>query len=111
MASACSCRPWSCQHHAASATLRPNRIVRRVPACLPHNEASYLLHRRRQSKGSLERGNSCEVASRPSGTDEWDAAKVLDLLTTSLTAITYNCEGKIRLFAEFCIDEEGISPP
>eukprot|EP00873_Tetraselmis_striata_P011629 jgi/Tetstr1/431893/TSEL_021382.t1 len=44
------------------------------------------------------------------GTDDWDA-KVLDLLTTSLTASTYsNYEGKIRLFAEFCIDEEGISP-
>eukprot|EP00873_Tetraselmis_striata_P012800 jgi/Tetstr1/433064/TSEL_022399.t1 len=43
------------------------------------------------------------------GTDYW-GAKVLDLLTTSLTAITYsNYEGKIRLFAEFCIDGEGIS--
>eukprot|EP00873_Tetraselmis_striata_P012499 jgi/Tetstr1/432763/TSEL_002325.t1 len=45
------------------------------------------------------------------GTDEW-SAKVLDMLTTSLTASTYsNYEGTIRLFgAEFCIDEEGISP-
>eukprot|EP00873_Tetraselmis_striata_P018822 jgi/Tetstr1/439086/TSEL_027576.t1 len=44
------------------------------------------------------------------GTDDW-GAKVLDLLTTSLTANTYsNYEGKIRLIAEFCIDEEGISP-
>eukprot|EP00873_Tetraselmis_striata_P000319 jgi/Tetstr1/420583/TSEL_011672.t1 len=43
------------------------------------------------------------------GTDDW-GARVLDLLTTSLTASTYsNYEGKIRLFAEFCIDEEGIS--
>eukprot|EP00873_Tetraselmis_striata_P044254 jgi/Tetstr1/464518/TSEL_009276.t1 len=43
-------------------------------------------------------------------TDDW-GAKVLDLLTTSLTASIYsNYEGKIRLFAEFCIDEEGISP-
>eukprot|EP00873_Tetraselmis_striata_P011972 jgi/Tetstr1/432236/TSEL_002272.t1 len=38
------------------------------------------------------------------GKDDW-GAKVLDLLTTSLSAITYsNCEGKIRLFAELCID-------
>eukprot|EP00873_Tetraselmis_striata_P002490 jgi/Tetstr1/422754/TSEL_013551.t1 len=44
------------------------------------------------------------------GTDDW-GAKVLDLLTTSLTAITYsNYEGKIRLCAELCIDEESISP-
>eukprot|EP00873_Tetraselmis_striata_P024554 jgi/Tetstr1/444818/TSEL_032660.t1 len=44
------------------------------------------------------------------GTDD-RGAKVLDLLTTSLTASTYsNYEGKIRLFAEFCIGEEGISP-
>eukprot|EP00873_Tetraselmis_striata_P002824 jgi/Tetstr1/423088/TSEL_013859.t1 len=44
------------------------------------------------------------------GTDGW-GAMVLDLLTTSLTASTFsNYEGKIRLFAEFCIDEEGISP-
>eukprot|EP00873_Tetraselmis_striata_P001510 jgi/Tetstr1/421774/TSEL_012677.t1 len=38
-------------------------------------------------------------------------AKALDLVTTSLAANTYsNCEGKIRPFAKFCIDEEGISP-
>eukprot|EP00873_Tetraselmis_striata_P041462 jgi/Tetstr1/461726/TSEL_006816.t1 len=40
--------------------------------------------------------------------DDW-GTNVLDLLTTSLTASIYsNYEGKIRLFAEFCIDEEGI---
>lgn len=52
------------------------------------------------------------VASKPPlyGTDDW-GSKVLDPLTTSLTANTYaNHEGKIRLFAEFCIDEEGTSP-
>eukprot|EP00873_Tetraselmis_striata_P038884 jgi/Tetstr1/459148/TSEL_004595.t1 len=44
------------------------------------------------------------------GTDDW-GAKVLDLLTTSLMASTYSSyEGKIRLFAEFCMDGEGISP-
>eukprot|EP00873_Tetraselmis_striata_P034582 jgi/Tetstr1/454846/TSEL_000324.t1 len=44
------------------------------------------------------------------GTDDW-GAKVLHLQATSLTAITYsNYEDKIRLFAEFCIDEEGFSP-
>eukprot|EP00873_Tetraselmis_striata_P035737 jgi/Tetstr1/456001/TSEL_042779.t1 len=44
------------------------------------------------------------------GTDGW-SAKALDILTTTLTAITYsNYEGKIRLFAEFCIDEEGVCP-
>eukprot|EP00873_Tetraselmis_striata_P001062 jgi/Tetstr1/421326/TSEL_012297.t1 len=32
------------------------------------------------------------------------------MLSTSLTARTYNYEGKIRLFAEFCIDEEGTPP-
>eukprot|EP00873_Tetraselmis_striata_P034735 jgi/Tetstr1/454999/TSEL_041857.t1 len=44
-------------------------------------------------------------------TDDW-GAKVLDLLTTSLTAKTYsNYEGKIPLFAECCIiDAKGISP-
>eukprot|EP00873_Tetraselmis_striata_P041738 jgi/Tetstr1/462002/TSEL_007073.t1 len=44
------------------------------------------------------------------GTDD-SGAKVLDLRTASLTGSTYsNYGGKIRLFAEFCIDEEGISP-
>eukprot|EP00873_Tetraselmis_striata_P007342 jgi/Tetstr1/427606/TSEL_017731.t1 len=44
------------------------------------------------------------------GTDDC-GAKVLDRPIISLTASTYsNYEGKIRLFAEFCIDEEGISP-
>eukprot|EP00873_Tetraselmis_striata_P040524 jgi/Tetstr1/460788/TSEL_005972.t1 len=41
----------------------------------------------------------------------WGGMRVLDLPTTSLTASTYNYEGKIRRFAEFCIDEEGIFPP
>eukprot|EP00873_Tetraselmis_striata_P001592 jgi/Tetstr1/421856/TSEL_012756.t1 len=43
------------------------------------------------------------------GTDD-RGAKVLDLQTTSLTASTYNYEGKIGLFAEFCIDDLGIFP-
>eukprot|EP00873_Tetraselmis_striata_P007450 jgi/Tetstr1/427714/TSEL_017838.t1 len=45
------------------------------------------------------------------GTNDW-GAKVLDLLTTSLTASTYaNYEGNVFVsFAEFCIDGEGISP-
>eukprot|EP00873_Tetraselmis_striata_P035881 jgi/Tetstr1/456145/TSEL_042914.t1 len=44
------------------------------------------------------------------GTNNWDA-KVLGLLSTSLMASTYsNYEGKIRLFAELYINEEGISP-
>eukprot|EP00873_Tetraselmis_striata_P016954 jgi/Tetstr1/437218/TSEL_025948.t1 len=43
-------------------------------------------------------------------TYDW-GAKVLDLLTTSLTASIYSkYKAKIRLFVEFCIDEEGISP-
>eukprot|EP00873_Tetraselmis_striata_P043571 jgi/Tetstr1/463835/TSEL_008649.t1 len=60
------------------------------------------------------------VAAAPRGTFTKDStvkgtteekAKVLDLVKTSPTASTYsNYEGKIRLFAKFCIDEEGISP-
>eukprot|EP00873_Tetraselmis_striata_P011876 jgi/Tetstr1/432140/TSEL_021597.t1 len=39
------------------------------------------------------------------------APRCSTFLTTLLTAITYsNYKGKIRLFAEVCIDEEGISP-
>eukprot|EP00873_Tetraselmis_striata_P029323 jgi/Tetstr1/449587/TSEL_036674.t1 len=44
------------------------------------------------------------------GTNDW-GAKVLDFLTKSPPASTYSdYEGKIRLFAGFCIDEEGIFP-
>eukprot|EP00873_Tetraselmis_striata_P034623 jgi/Tetstr1/454887/TSEL_041751.t1 len=45
------------------------------------------------------------------GTDEW-SAKVLDLLTKSLTVGTYSKydEGKVCLFADICIDEDGVSP-
>eukprot|EP00873_Tetraselmis_striata_P044792 jgi/Tetstr1/465056/TSEL_009784.t1 len=44
------------------------------------------------------------------GTDD-RGVKVLDLRTTSLMASTYSKhKGKIRLFAEFSIDEEGVSP-
>lgn len=53
---------------------------------------------------------SIEAAPLRHGRLAW-GSKVLDPLTTSVTANTYaNYEGKIRLFAEFCIDEEGISP-
>eukprot|EP00873_Tetraselmis_striata_P034053 jgi/Tetstr1/454317/TSEL_041236.t1 len=44
------------------------------------------------------------------GTDDWGGAKFVDLLTASLKAITYLLKlGKIRTFAEFCIDAQPLS--
>eukprot|EP00873_Tetraselmis_striata_P020609 jgi/Tetstr1/440873/TSEL_029146.t1 len=73
------------------------------------HEETYLLHRRRRSKAPWSELVRASIEALY-GTGGW-CAKVLDMLTTSLTANTYsNYEGKIRLFAEFCIDKEGILP-
>eukprot|EP00873_Tetraselmis_striata_P008564 jgi/Tetstr1/428828/TSEL_018815.t1 len=85
---------------AAYGAFRCARCAVKTPTCFISDDEVH---------APLERAHARQRTS-PYGTDAW-GAKVPDVLTISITANTYsNYEGKIRLFPEFCIDEEGSSP-